>query len=127
MPLSDKDLMSVEDAILAAKKKQIYPDTLLQKIVENEYYLICDDNVLRSKELMLPLCVEINSRKYVCAFTNKEWADEYLNASSAIVKLKAIEALRVIPLNYGIIFNPNHDASVKFEYSGIQNILRDFC
>lgn len=126
IPRSSKNIHSVEDAILAAKKKKIYPKALLQKIIDNECYLVCDDHVLRAKELMLPLCVEMNSKKYVCAFTNKEWADEYLNETSAIVKLSAIETLRNIPQDYGIIINPNHDASVKFEYSGIQNILRDF-
>lgn len=126
MSLSSKDLHSVENMILAAKKKQVYPETLLQKLVESESYLVCDGTVLHSSELMLPLCVEINSRKYVCTFTNKEWTDEHLNESNVIVKLKTIEVLKIIPHNYGIVINPNYDASVKFEYSGIQNILQDF-
>ena len=121
-----KDLYSVEDAILAAKNKKIYPKDLLQKILENEFYLVCDENVLSSKKIMLPLCIEIDSQKYICVFTNRDWVNQYLNPNTVLVKLKAMEVLRIIPKKYGLIINPNYDASVKFDSSGIQNILRDF-
>lgn len=118
---------AVEESILAAKKKKTSQDYFLQKILGSDFYLICDEKVLSSSETILPLCVEIDSQKYVCVFTNKDWANQYFKKEVAIIKLLAKEVLKFIPESYGLIINPNYDASVKFNASGICNIVRDFC
>lgn len=123
---ANKKMDSVEQAILDAKQKKIVPEELLPIILKADFYLVCDSNMLNDKDVMLPLCVEIESKKHVCVFTNKDWAEQYLNDSSSIVKLSAKKSLQNIPENYGLVINPNHNASIKFSSLGIENILRDF-
>ncbi|CAN5442485.1 hypothetical protein BH10PSE19_BH10PSE19_16230 [soil metagenome] len=122
----DRQFDSVEELILAAKQKLISPEKLLPKLLTTNFYTVYDERILTKKEIILPLCVGIDGQNHVCVFTKKDWANSYIAKNIAIIKLEARKLLEIIPTGYGLIINPNHDASIKFAAFGIQNILRDF-
>jgi hypothetical protein len=118
--------LHIESLIIAAKKNLINIDQLLEKIINIDIYTVCNEKILNFKNIILPLCVELNSKKYVCAFTNLVWAREYMTTAANIVKLKGKEFLTTVPEDYGVIFNPNFDSSMTIEAFGIKNILKKF-
>jgi len=124
--LSNRQPKSIEQSILDAKQKQISNEELLVRILTTDFYLLCDKKVLNTKEIMLPLCIKINGQNYVCVFTKENWAKQYFNQEAIMIKLQSKKTLKLIPNNYGLIINPNQDASVKFTDFGIQNIIKDF-
>ena len=99
---------------------------MLWIILRASLYVVCDDNSLISKSIILPLSVGIDGKKHVCIFTKKEWADKFLTVWASIVNVEASEFLKNIPEGYGLVINPNYDASMAISSDGIRNILRDF-
>lgn len=116
----------LENMILSVKQKKIRLIYLIPKILMHDIYLVCDDNILTARNIILPLYVEIDKQNYICVFTNKAWANQYLSDKTATVLLEGREVFKLIPDKYGLILNPNHDACMKISPAGVLKILNDF-
>lgn len=118
--------ITIEQLIVGVKNKEIGLKVLIQAMLDNNFFIVCNKKALADKEMILPICAEFDGEKTACVFTKKEWAEAYMTADVSVVKLLALEWLKQHPAHYGLIVNPNHDACIKFSASGVQNILKEF-
>jgi hypothetical protein len=94
MPSDEYIPITIEQLILNVKNNTISAKVLIQAMLDIDFYIACDEKVLASKKIILPICVEMDNEKNVCVFTQKNLAEIYMSPEVSVVKLQAKQWLK---------------------------------
>jgi len=121
--MNDYDANPLERAMKASPSGRVMTRDLIDILMAAELTL---PNVTRTKHSFQPLFFKRNGCAMIVAFSDESYAAQYANVAPYCVVMKARELFSCLPLDFGVLVNPEHKVGLDISPNDVMEILKAY-